>query len=84
VAVRASYAAGDLEIYSIWALDEPILAALVIGGIGLIVMAVFLTYRRSGPESRRVIAAIGAGVLGLAVIGALLVTWLSASSPAID
>jgi hypothetical protein len=73
-----------LEIYSIWGLDEPIFAALVLGGIGLISIALYLAYRRSGPESRRVIAAIGVGILGLAVVGALLVTWLSASSPRID
>ena len=74
MAVRAPYAAGDLEIYSIWPLDEPILAALVIGGIALVCLALYLAHRRSGPESRRVIAAIGVGMLGVAVVGALLVT----------
>ncbi len=72
-----------MEIYSLWAVDEPILAALVLGGIGLVVVALVLAYRRSGPESRRVIVAIGIGMVGPAVFGALLVTWLSASSPAI-
>jgi hypothetical protein len=83
VAVRTPYAAGELEIYSFWAVDDPILAVLVFGGAGLVVIALFLAYRRSGPEPRRVIAAIGIGMLGLAIISVLLVTWLSASNPAV-
>jgi hypothetical protein len=84
VAVRAPYAAGDLEIYSIWPLDEPILATLVLGVIGLIGVALYLAHRRSGPETRRVVAAIGVVMLGFAVFGGLVVTWLGASGLRID